>query len=141
MRQMYRFADVPKTLWVWFLIVALSACRDDRDAPRPTPPKTVPSTPATTTPDAHPPDRCADQRAAWDAALDRASYACKNDNDCACYNGGISERSGCGGVAAAASAAELERLRAEYQKSCTPGGLDCAPGECKPRCEQGRCVK
>ena len=76
----------------------------------------------------------------WEVALAAASLACTTDADCGCFNGGVSEQAGCGGVAAKPSVATLEAIRTEFLASCDMA-LQCAAWVCSPRCAEERCAR
>ncbi|MBX3125409.1 MAG: hypothetical protein KF718_01765 [Polyangiaceae bacterium] len=77
----------------------------------------------------------------YDQILARGSDACSADADCGCYSGGISPKSGCGGVLAQATVAELAPLVSEFRDAKCRHLVNCAPWACLPRCDRGRCVR
>ena len=77
--------------------------------------------------------------ARYDAVAEKLPLDCHTDADCGCFNGGVSAKRGCGGVAGASSAAELESLRKEFSKLGCESGVNCAAWMCAPRCRGGKC--
>lgn len=77
----------------------------------------------------------------YDQILARGSDACTADADCGCYSGGISPKSGCGGVLAQTTVAELAPLVSEFRDAKCRHLVNCAPWACLPRCDRGRCVR
>jgi len=72
-------------------------------------------------------------------ALVASGGACKTDADCACFNGGVSQKTPCGGVTDKATEAKLEPLITAYQNGhCN--ALMCAASMCMPKCSAGRCA-
>jgi hypothetical protein len=65
--------------------------------------------------------------------------ACAADGDCACFNGGVSPKTPCGGVSDHTSAANLDQLRAEYTSAHCSGKINCAAWACAPKCNAGHC--
>jgi hypothetical protein len=96
-----------------------------------------PSPSATTTTDVVPAS-CASTVAAYDGLV-AAGGACSADADCACFNGGVSTKSACGGVTDHATAAKLEKLTTDYEHGRCDA-LSCAATLCSPACSAGRCV-
>ena len=72
-------------------------------------------------------------------ALVSSGGTCRTDADCECFQGGVSPQSACGGVTDHATAAKLEKLRADYESGIC-NALSCAGWICKPACSSGHCA-
>jgi hypothetical protein len=66
--------------------------------------------------------------------------ACSTDKDCACFNGGVSPKTGCGGVSDRTTATKLDQLRADYSTAKCGNRINCAAWACDPKCTSGRCM-
>jgi hypothetical protein len=85
-----------------------------------------------------------DQRIAdFDKTLKEASYECKKDADCGCYEAGLSRTPGyeCGGVTDKAAAKKLDEITKASKKDACSNGAMCEPWTCAPICEESRCQK
>jgi hypothetical protein len=81
---------------------------------------------------------CASTVASYDALV-AAGGACASDADCLCFNGGVSQKTPCGGVTDKASAAKLDKLVGDYESGHCDS-LMCAAQICTPSCNAGKCV-
>jgi hypothetical protein len=79
--------------------------------------------------------------AEFERAMDEGSASCTTAADCACYPGGIGQRSGCGGVTGRETAARLGEIAQRYLAAGCRHTQLCAPWACAPRCESGSCVR
>lgn len=95
--------------------------------------------PSATTSDAAPSGvSCSATISSYDALV-ASGGACATDADCSCFNGGVSQKTPCGGVTDKATEAKLEPLITAYQNGhCN--ALMCAASMCMPSCSAGRCV-
>ena len=93
--------------------------------------------PATTT-EAGAPASCAKTVAEYDALV-AAGGACSTDADCECFNGGVSQKTPCGGVTDKITAAKLGKLISDYETAHCDS-LMCAASICKPMCKSSHCV-
>jgi hypothetical protein len=84
------------------------------------------------------PHPCASIVASYDALVS-AGGACATNGDCACFNGGVSPKSACGGITDHATAAKLETLRMDYEHDACDA-LMCAAWTCNPKCAAGKCA-
>jgi hypothetical protein len=114
-------------------------------APAGTPPTTAPAEPIpardtdpTPDPITHP---CVVKAVNYDQAIESGSTACKTDADCGCYQGGIGDKSGCGGVLNRASVKKLDDIAKEFHDMKCKITQDCAAWACRPHCEAGACVR
>jgi len=81
---------------------------------------------------------CSSTVASYDALV-ASGGACTTDADCACFNGGVSQNTPCGGVSDKATAGKLGKLVTDYEAAhCN--ALMCAAMMCTPACKAGRCV-
>jgi hypothetical protein len=95
--------------------------------------------PSATTSDAAPSGVSCSAVVASYESLVAAGGACKTDTDCACFNGGVSQKTPCGGVTDKATAAKLEASIKDYESGhCN--ALMCAAMMCTPSCSAGHCV-
>jgi hypothetical protein len=93
--------------------------------PAPKPPQTI--------------DPCAALDQAYDDAVAHASGACKTDDDCTCYPGGLGAHPTCGGVTDRPSAAAIHAIANQFHEQQCRMSLECGAMGCAPHCEQGRC--
>jgi len=84
---------------------------------------------------------CASVERDYDAVVEAPSAtSCAADGDCGCYQGGVSKRHGCGGIANKTAIRTAQTLAAEMSAASCGGGISCAAWTCSPRCESGLCV-
>ncbi len=79
----------------------------------------------------------------FDKLLGEATYACKKDTDCGCFEVGVSRTPGsqCGGVVEKKLATKLDVVaKAARKDSCATSAM-CDAWTCAPVCEDGRCRK
>jgi len=86
-------------------------------------------------------DPCAEIIEAYARTLEKAGLSCRVDGDCACYQGGVGPRAGCGGVANRETVARLDALWEKFRAAGCGYTQHCGPWECTPRCHQGQCVR
>jgi hypothetical protein len=86
---------------------------------------------------------CDQAIADFDKALEEASYECKKDSDCGCFEAGLSRKPGneCGGVTDKAAAKKLAQITKASKKDACSNGAMCEPWTCVPICEESRCQK
>ena len=82
---------------------------------------------------------CVVAAAQYTAAIRKGSDVCSVDADCGCYQGGIGEKSGCGGVLNEKSVAELDAIARRFHDMKCDTTVDCAAWACTPRCLEGHC--
>ncbi len=141
------------------LVISFVACACSRDA-QPTsteptataaaqstattaPPATAAPIPARDTdptpdPITHP---CVVKAVNYDQAIESGSTACQTDADCGCYQGGIGDKSGCGGVLNKESVKKLDAIAKEFHEMDCKISRHCAAWACQPRCEAGACKR
>jgi hypothetical protein len=86
---------------------------------------------------------CEARFAEIDKVLSQATYTCKKDADCGCFDVGVSRTPGseCGGVVEKAIAQKLDPLvKAAKKESCQTSAM-CEAWTCDPMCEAGQCRK
>lgn len=88
-----------------------------------------------------PPPTCGPMTEEFARTLREGHARCHEDADCACYPGGVGEASGCGGVTDMDTAAALYRVATRFRAAGCPNTQECAAWECRPTCQQGRCVR
>jgi hypothetical protein len=84
---------------------------------------------------------CVVTAAQYENAIEKGKTDCKADSDCGCYQGGISRKSGCGGVLNKESLKELTRIATEFRKDRCEDSQECAAWACQPKCVNGQCKK
>jgi hypothetical protein len=86
---------------------------------------------------------CDQAIADFDKTLQEASYECKKDADCGCFEAGLSRKPGneCGGVTDKAAAKKLADITKASKKDACSNGAMCEPWTCVPICEESRCQK
>ncbi len=81
---------------------------------------------------------CASIVSSYDALV-AAGGACKADGDCACFSGGVSPKSGCGGVTDRATRTKLESLARDFADAKCGSHMACAAWQCAPVCQARKC--
>lgn len=79
----------------------------------------------------------------FDKVLVGATYTCKKDADCGCFDVGVSRTPGseCGGVVEKTIAKKLDTIaKAAKKESCATSAM-CEAWTCDPACEDGQCRK
>jgi len=86
---------------------------------------------------------CEQKMADFDKTLSEASFACKKDSDCRCYEGNLSRHPGseCGGVVDSKAAKTLGEIAKAAKKDGCGTNAMCEPWTCDPICENSRCQK
>jgi hypothetical protein len=110
-----------------FVAVAAIAFACQKTAP---PPAEAGATTTTTT--------CAATVASYDTIV-AAGGVCTTSADCVCFNGGVSQKTPCGGATDKVSAAKLDKLIKDYE-SAHCDALMCAAMICTPTCNAGHCT-
>lgn len=77
----------------------------------------------------------------YDQAIASGSTSCKSDADCGCYQGGIGEKSGCGGVLNKESVKKLDAIAKEFHDMHCKISRNCAAWKCRPHCQAGACER
>lgn len=86
---------------------------------------------------------CEKHFADFDKILSTATYTCKKDADCGCFDVQVSRTPGseCGGVVEKALAKKLDVIsQAAKKESCATSAM-CEAWTCDPVCEAGQCRK
>jgi hypothetical protein len=86
---------------------------------------------------------CEKHFAEFDKLLGTATYACKKDADCGCFDVQVSRTPGseCGGVVEKALAKKLDAIsQAAKKESCATSAM-CEAWTCDPVCDSGQCRK
>ncbi len=117
--------------------VASSSCARENATEKSVSQETKKPGPVTETPSSP----CDDIVARWKSTLAKAAGSCTSDEGCACFNGGIDEGHGCGGVTDDATAKTLEKLSGEFRGAKCKSGVACAAWACTPKCVSGHCSK
>jgi hypothetical protein len=124
--------------WLLVLIVALVGCRS-RDEARRTAGAPPIVTQGRAVPDAM--DACARIVVDLHRELATLPARCTRDQDCACYVGGVSGVTNCGGVSDLAISGRVAVLTQAFQQArCTPS-MACAARLCTATCRAGVCAE
>lgn len=86
---------------------------------------------------------CDEKLTEFDKVLTEATFECKKDKDCGCFETGLSRKPGqeCGGVTDKAAAKKLDVIAKAAKKEACGTNAMCEPWTCDPICENGRCQK
>lgn len=86
---------------------------------------------------------CDQKLAEFDKVLSEATFECKKDKDCGCFETGLSRKPGqeCGGVTDSAAAKKLAEIAKAAKKDACGTNAMCEPWTCDPICDNGRCQK
>ena len=86
------------------------------------------------------PRGCDGRAADFDRALASATRKCTTDQDCACFRGGVSKTSRCGGITDAKTNERLEAIAKEWAAAgCTDDDMVCPAIVCEAACNAGTC--
>jgi hypothetical protein len=86
---------------------------------------------------------CEKHFAEFDKLLSTATYSCKKDTDCGCFDVQVSRTPGseCGGVVEKTLSKKLEAIsKAAKKESCATSAM-CEAWTCDPVCDSGQCRK
>ena len=82
---------------------------------------------------------CEQMRAEMDALLKPHESHCQKNEDCVCFDAGLSNNHPCGGVTNTQQFEQTKILRQQFAIQNCGNTVECVSWECKPSCEKGLC--
>ncbi|EKD50470.1 MAG: hypothetical protein ACD_62C00532G0002 [uncultured bacterium] len=85
------------------------------------------------------PKTCEQIRTECDNIFKPRSAPCQKNEDCICFDAGLSNDRPCGGVTHAQQFEQTKTLRQEFREQKCGYTTDCVAWECRPTCTKGLC--